>query len=574
MQELKADTGVKVKIGPVVGATSASSPGITPVTNLTLAGADETGFLKHDATGVTSTATTNVFDAIASADGYYNLTLTTGNVDTEGMLEFFIHDDSLIVPHREEFMVVSGAYYNSKYNTSSATALQVDVIGKTGYALTATGYGSVWTSGTRTLTTATNTTIGLTTDAVAAVWAATGGRELSTATGIWSATARTLTTATNIDIILADSGAHGGTGFVLTGKALDFDNTTGHAASFISTDGSSNGMEIVGGQEGMKITGGREGLLVTGANDYEGAKFVGNGQGAGIKFQGGIDSGNGLEAVGGAANGRGIYARGVGTGNAFYLYTATGISEFDSNRNIAVGSDGRFTISTDAMDRSGTLDVNTKTLTAGAITASAIATDAVDADALATDAVAEIWAATGGRTLTTATNLTVNDLTTKTGFELTATGYDSVWTSGTRTLTTATNTTIGLTADAADVVWAATTRTLTTATNLTVLDVTSGVSIQSGGFPVGGFAAGAITDAAISSAAEIQIATVVLNQVVESKGAITLRQFGSLALAALAGQTASGGALIYNPTGGTLRIAAILSATANERTTISITPST
>ena len=61
---------------------------------------------------------------------------------------------------------------------------------------------------------------------------------------------------------------------------------------------------------------------------------------------------------------------------------------------------------------------------------------------LTTDAVADIWAATGTRTLTSATTLTVLDLTTKTGFELTATGYGSVWTSGTRTLSSATGLTI------------------------------------------------------------------------------------------------------------------------------------
>ncbi|GAF89470.1 unnamed protein product, partial [marine sediment metagenome] len=55
------------------------------------------------------------------------------------------------------------------------------------------------------------------------------------------------------------------------------------------------------------------------------------------------------------------------------------------------GTGGVF-IGTDAMDRSGTLDVNTKTITAAAITAAAIATDAVDADALAADALAEIKA--------------------------------------------------------------------------------------------------------------------------------------------------------------------------------------
>jgi len=53
---------------------------------------------------------------------------------------------------------------------------------------------------------------------------------------------------------------------------------------------------------------------------------------------------------------------------------------------------GGVLIGTDVMDRSGTLDVNTKTISNGAVSAAAIATDAVDADALATDALTEIQA--------------------------------------------------------------------------------------------------------------------------------------------------------------------------------------
>jgi hypothetical protein len=56
----------------------------------------------------------------------------------------------------------------------------------------------------------------------------------------------------------------------------------------------------------------------------------------------------------------------------------------------SVGADRSVLISTDAQDLSGTLDVNTKTMTAGVVDATAIATDAIDADALKADAVTEI----------------------------------------------------------------------------------------------------------------------------------------------------------------------------------------
>jgi hypothetical protein len=58
----------------------------------------------------------------------------------------------------------------------------------------------------------------------------------------------------------------------------------------------------------------------------------------------------------------------------------------------AIGTDSKCLISTDAQDLSATLDVNTKTITAGAVNAAAVATDAIDADALAAEAVTEIWA--------------------------------------------------------------------------------------------------------------------------------------------------------------------------------------
>ena len=63
MQYLKADTVTEVLIGPVV----AVGDGFTPVTSLTIAGADEAEIIKHGATTVT--AITGTLAAITSADG-------------------------------------------------------------------------------------------------------------------------------------------------------------------------------------------------------------------------------------------------------------------------------------------------------------------------------------------------------------------------------------------------------------------------------------------------------------------------------------------------------------------------
>ena len=81
MQYLKADTAIKVVIGPVV----AVGDGFTPVTTLALGTADEAEIIKHDAAAVTDISG-NTFAAITNADGYYNLTITAAQLDTEGML--------------------------------------------------------------------------------------------------------------------------------------------------------------------------------------------------------------------------------------------------------------------------------------------------------------------------------------------------------------------------------------------------------------------------------------------------------------------------------------------------------
>ena len=120
---LKADTEVKVVIGPVVSI----SDGITPVTTLALATADEAEILKHNAAAVTDISG-GTMAAIASADGYYNLTMTTGYTDTEGMLVVLINDDSLCLPVKAHFMVVNANVYDSMYAAAATDYLQVDAV--------------------------------------------------------------------------------------------------------------------------------------------------------------------------------------------------------------------------------------------------------------------------------------------------------------------------------------------------------------------------------------------------------------------------------------------------------------
>lgn len=108
MQFLRANTQVKVVVGPVVAVGN----GYVPVTSLSLSGADEAELMKHDASSVTDISGAT-FAAITSADGYYNLTLTTSHTDTEGLLTVLINDDSLCLPVKQTFMVLAEAAWDS-----------------------------------------------------------------------------------------------------------------------------------------------------------------------------------------------------------------------------------------------------------------------------------------------------------------------------------------------------------------------------------------------------------------------------------------------------------------------------
>src|SRR3990172_8279478 len=122
MQYLKADTVTEVLIGTVV----AVGDGFTPVTSLTIAGSSDLEIIKHGATTVT--AITGTLAAITSADGYYALDLVTGDVDTEGRLTILINDDSLCLPVRNDFMVVSANVFDSLFAAATTDYLQTDTI--------------------------------------------------------------------------------------------------------------------------------------------------------------------------------------------------------------------------------------------------------------------------------------------------------------------------------------------------------------------------------------------------------------------------------------------------------------
>lgn len=122
MQLLKANTEVKVRIGPFVDVTD----GYTPETGITLGAADEAELLKHNgaATVDISGAT---WAAVTGADGWYDLTLTTSYTDTEGLLTVVVQDDSECLPVFAHFMVMAQAAFDSMFTAKDTGYMDVNV---------------------------------------------------------------------------------------------------------------------------------------------------------------------------------------------------------------------------------------------------------------------------------------------------------------------------------------------------------------------------------------------------------------------------------------------------------------
>ncbi len=131
MLYLRADTAVEVPVGPAVDVND----GFTPITTLSIAGADEAELLKFNAAGtspITTTAISGALVAITGADGYYSLEISASELDTEGFLVLLINDDSLILPIRLEFMVVNANVYDSLFDADGVDKLQIDVVEQVG----------------------------------------------------------------------------------------------------------------------------------------------------------------------------------------------------------------------------------------------------------------------------------------------------------------------------------------------------------------------------------------------------------------------------------------------------------
>ncbi len=127
---LKQSTSVKIRVGPFVDATDA----VTPETGITLAAADQAEVLKANgaATVAMGTGSPEPFVAVTGADGWYDYTVQTGDVDTVGEVVFVVQDSSVALPVFVRGYVVEEAVYDAMYGASAAGPN----IGKTGYSLT------------------------------------------------------------------------------------------------------------------------------------------------------------------------------------------------------------------------------------------------------------------------------------------------------------------------------------------------------------------------------------------------------------------------------------------------------
>lgn len=96
---------------------------ITPETAVALTGggdpADEAELLKAGG-AVTVDISGNTWAAIANCDGWYDLTLTVGNLDTEGLLTVVVQNDSLHRPVHCHFMVLAQAAWVSLFTAKDA----------------------------------------------------------------------------------------------------------------------------------------------------------------------------------------------------------------------------------------------------------------------------------------------------------------------------------------------------------------------------------------------------------------------------------------------------------------------
>lgn len=136
---LKQSTSIDIRMGPFVDATD----GVTPETGVTLGAADQAEVLK--ANGAATVAMAGTFAAVTGADGWYDYTVQTGDVDTVGEVTFVVQDSSVCLPVFVRAMVLEEAIYDALYGSGASgfdASGRVDVGSVGGTAQTANDNGA------------------------------------------------------------------------------------------------------------------------------------------------------------------------------------------------------------------------------------------------------------------------------------------------------------------------------------------------------------------------------------------------------------------------------------------------
>jgi hypothetical protein len=111
---LKQSTSIDIRMGPFVDATD----GVTPETGVSLGSADQAEVLK--ANGASTVAMGGTFAAVSGADGWYDYTVASGDVDAVGEVVFVVQDSSVCLPVFVRAQVVEENVYVAWYAASAA----------------------------------------------------------------------------------------------------------------------------------------------------------------------------------------------------------------------------------------------------------------------------------------------------------------------------------------------------------------------------------------------------------------------------------------------------------------------
>jgi len=125
MQELEVNAIATITIGAFVD----KGDGVTPEEGITLAAADSAEVMKHNGTTFVDIAGAGGNQATLThkEKGMYTLAIPAAVISDEGRLTVFISDESVCLPVWKDFMVVSQAYWASKYDAKDSGYMDVDI---------------------------------------------------------------------------------------------------------------------------------------------------------------------------------------------------------------------------------------------------------------------------------------------------------------------------------------------------------------------------------------------------------------------------------------------------------------